>query len=379
MEPNKSDRSNGDSLLQRLIPDSFYTIIKREQTFLILIAIAFFIAGAVFPYPEIAMWVGFILAGYSAIANDSIQTIGTFLASNGHRKWWILWLFIGLIFVVTVTYSFIAYNGDVTHQRLSAKGFSEAPAEFSFLQVAAPIFLLILTRLRMPVSTTFLILSCFSSSLSGISSMLVKSISGYFLAFGVAIIVYLLVSKWISSQLKRTPSKWWTPIQWLTSGMLWAAWIMQDAANIAVYLPRSLDLNQFVGFTIFIFFGLGILFYLKGDRIQEIVTEKSNIVDVRSATLVDFIYAVILYYFKILSHVPMSTTWVFLGLLAGREIAMSIVDLKGDGQPMRKSLKMIWKDASYALIGLVVSIVLAVTINPSIELEFVKYLKSFFN
>ncbi|MEL6973478.1 MAG: hypothetical protein AAFO02_25200, partial [Bacteroidota bacterium] len=36
----------------------------------------------------------------------------------------------------------------------------------------------------------------------------------------------------------------------------------------------------------------------------------------------DFLYALILLFFKEFSNVPMSTTWVFLGLLAGREIAI---------------------------------------------------------
>ena len=66
------------------------------------------------------------------------------------------------------------------------------------------------------------------------------------------------------------------------------------------------------------------LFYLKGDRIQKIVSEKAGIADIRSATIVDFVYALILIYFKQISQIPMSTTWVFLGLLAGRELAISI-------------------------------------------------------
>ena len=50
------------------------------------------------------------------------------------------------------------------------------------MQIAAPIFLLILTRLRMPVSTTFLLLSCFASSAKGFFSLVVKSVSGYVIA-----------------------------------------------------------------------------------------------------------------------------------------------------------------------------------------------------
>ena len=69
----------------------------------------------------------------------------------------------------------------------------------------------------------------------------------------------------------------------------------------------------------------------------------------------------------------MSTTWVFIGLLAGREIAMSFTDAQGKGKPFKASLKLIGKDAGYALIGLAVSIALAVAINPEIEAEILNY------
>ena len=139
---------NNESPIEQFIPTGFTHIIKQERIFILLIGLFFFISGVVFPYAELAMWVGFIFAGYSAIANDSIQTIGTFLASNMDKKWWLLWLWIGGIFLVTVSASWYIYDGDVTYQRLTSKGFAEAPTEFSFLQVAAPIFLLILTRLN---------------------------------------------------------------------------------------------------------------------------------------------------------------------------------------------------------------------------------------
>lgn len=362
-----SGDSNSESLLQQLIPNSFYTVFREERTFLALIGIFFFMAGVTFPNAEVAKWVGFALAGYSAIANDSIQTIGTFIASNDDKKWWVLWLFIGGIFLATVSYSWYTYGGDVSYQRLAAKGFSEAPTSFSFLQVAAPIFLLLLTRMRMPVSTTFLLLSCFSASASAIGNVLVKSVSGYFVAFAAAIVVWIVLSRVIKKFVTGEPARYWTVIQWITSGSLWAVWIMQDAANIAVYLPRSLSFGQFAAFALYIFFGLGILFYLRGDKIQKVVTEKSDVRDIRSATIIDFVYAIILYYFKIKNNIPMSTTWVFIGLLAGREIAMSFTDMRGKGKPLGTSLKLIGKDAGYALIGLAVSIALAVAINPEIE------------
>lgn len=344
----------------------FFGLIKQERVFLLILGLSFFLAGVVFQNPAVAMWIGFAFAGYSAIANDSIQTIGTFLSSNSNRKWWVLWLFIGGIFVLTVSFSWFTFNGDVSYQRLSSKGFSEAPSSFTFLQIAAPLFLLILTRLRMPVSTTFLILSGFSSDLGGITGMLEKSFFGYVTTFLVAFLVWLLLNRLMNRWFTGEAAWWWYPLQWVTTGMLWSVWIMQDAANIAVYLPRSLSLYEFIGFTTFIFLGLGVLFYLRGDKIQQIITEKSQVTDVRPATVIDFVYAILLFYFKMLSTIPMSTTWVFIGLLAGRELAMSITDANGKGKPLSKTMRLIGKDISYAGIGLAVSIALAMAINPII-------------
>jgi len=66
---------------------NFLDLVVRERVFLTLLGIAFLTAGIVYPAPQVAMWVGFGFAAYSAVANDSIQTLGTFLSSNGHRPW----------------------------------------------------------------------------------------------------------------------------------------------------------------------------------------------------------------------------------------------------------------------------------------------------
>lgn len=347
---------------------------KKEKNFISLIMIFTIVAFFTYPYPEVAMWVGFMLAGYSAIANDSIQTIGTFIASNSQRKWYYLWLFMGIIFIVTVTVSWVLFDGDVSYQRLSSKGFSESPMEFSFLQLAAPIILLILTRMRMPVSTTFLLLNVFSASSGAILNVLGKSLSGYFLTFVVAFVVWFILSNLLKKLLKGKPGKFWLPLQWLTSGLLWSVWIMQDAANIAIFLPRSLNLLQFLAFTGFIFLGLGLIFYLKGDKIQGIVNEKSDVTDIRSATIIDFVYCGLLYYKLFESTVPMSTTWVFIGLLGGRELAISLSKEKYSkrAKSTRKALRMVGKDLAYALIGLAISVILALMINVDIREEVIE-------
>ena len=336
--------------------------IKSDLLVPFILSIVCFFA---YPYPEVAMWLVFFLASYSAIANDSIQTIGTFIASNADKKWYYLWIYMGSIFLITVTYSWINYGGDISYERLASKGLNEAPQQFKFLQVFAPVVLLILTRFRMPVSTSILLLSAFATQASSITSILQKSFFGYFIAFALAIIVWLLTTNLFEKYKNSKPSKLWLPLQWISSGALWSTWIMQDMANVAVVLPRSLTLDQFLVVSSFIFFGLGLLFYLRGDRIQKIVTEKTDIIDVRAATVVDFIYACLLYYLKVISTIPISTTWVFIGLLGGRELAINI-KLYSKGNYI-KALKMISKDALYAGIGLAVSLALALSINENMR------------
>jgi len=322
------------------------------------------ICWLVYPYPAVAMWCVFFMASYSAIANDSIQTIGTFIASNSDKKWYYLWIYMGGIFIITVTYSWVNYTGDISYGRLASKGLNEAPQNFKFLQVFAPVALLMMTRLKMPVSTSILLLSAFATQASSITSILSKSLFGYVIAFTAAIIIWTITTNLFEKYKNTKPSRIWLPLQWISSGALWSTWIMQDMANVAVVLPRSLTFDQFLVVASFIFFGLGLLFYLRGDKIQQIVLEKSDIIDVRAATVVDFIYACLLYYLKVISSIPISTTWVFIGLLGGREIA---INLRKNGGDYKKALKMIGKDTLFAAVGLIVSLIIALSINENMR------------
>lgn len=373
-------KKGGTTFFSFKSPSNPFVNIAKERTFLIVITVAFMLAGFFYQNFQVAMWLGFAFAAYSAIANDSIQTIGTFIGSNTNRPWWVLWLFIAGIFLITVLFSWVVFEGDVSFGRLNSKDKETGdllfpqPQDFYFLQVAAPLILLIITRLKMPVSTTFLLLSAFSAKADGIEKMLLKSFSGYVIAFVVAIVIYVALNGVIRKYFsQRKPRSWWVVAQWITSGTLWSVWIMQDAANIAVFLPRQLNTIEFTAFAGFVVIGLGILFWLKGDKIQQIVSEKTQITDVRAATLVDFVYSGIMVYKLFASTVPMSTTWVFLGLLGGREIAINIMRQKSGSRHRKKAVKMVLKDMLYAFIGLVVSILLAMGVNKAIRDEILSY------
>jgi hypothetical protein len=354
----------------------------QEKIFLLIVILGIILSIVSVNFGQSAMWVGFFFAAYAAVSNDSIQSLGTFIESNKQRKWWILWLFTGGIFLAVVTFSWFYFNGDVTYQRLlDNDGVTKYPhpENFSFFQIIAPLVLIILTRLKMPVSTTFLLLSVFSADTSGISSIVVKSWSGYVMAFILSFIIwyfsYNLIRKYFKSRKTHIA---WTVVQWTVSGSLWAVWIMQDGANIAVFLPRQQTPIQFLIFAITIFAGMGLLFFLRGDKIQEIVSEKVRISDVRAATLVDFSYVILLIYKLFISTVPMSTTWVFLGIIGGREIAVSLIRQKVGTRHKVKAVKMVAKDFSYAMIGLFISIALASGANKEVRSEIWNYITNIF-
>lgn len=333
----------------------------KPKTFWAIISVLIIIAVCVSPFQSIAPWYGFLVAAYSAVVNDSIQTLGTFLRSNQHRPWPLLFGFVGSIFFGTVLWSYIEFDGDVSHGRLSAEGFDQEPEEVTFGHILGPIVIIILTQYRVPVSTTLLLLSSFATSSSGLGAVLTKSLFGYLLAFLSALIVWAVVESLQRKYAGQFPSDWWYFAQAVSTGSLWSIWVQQNAANVAVMLPRSLDGGSFIAFCVIILVHLAVIIYRGGGEIQEIVARKTNTKDIRSATVIDIVYAVVLYYFKVVSEVPMSTTWVFVGLLAGREISIaahkSWTAVKGTRFELGRDLLAV-------VVGLVISLVMAAVVNP---------------
>ena len=315
----------------------------------------------------IMMIIGFTLAAYAIVANDAIQTLGTFLSSNAHRPWWVLWSFTMFVLLSTLLYSFYTNGGDVSYGRLE-KFPPVAPAEFSWIYLLPPLFILIVTRFGIPVSTTFLVLTVFTTS--NLEKMLTKSILGYLVAFVVGFILYRFVvavfeMNFIKTADEITPSKRWVVAQWLSTGFLWSQWLIQDLANIFIYAPseglnehgvRTISTDWLIGSILLFLLLHAIIFANRGGAIQKIVTSKTNTADIRSATIVDFTYGIILLVFKSWSSIPMSTTWVFLGLLAGREFAIAYVSQLRHPQEVRG---VVLTDMRKALIGLAVSLALA--------------------
>ena len=63
--------------------------------------------------------IGFSLAGYSVVANDSVQTLGTFIASNQRFKWYWLATAASAVLAFTLIYGWNINDGDITFGRLN--------------------------------------------------------------------------------------------------------------------------------------------------------------------------------------------------------------------------------------------------------------------
>tara|TARA_B100000029_G_scaffold401668_1_gene400863 strand:+ start:207 stop:1172 length:966 start_codon:yes stop_codon:yes gene_type:complete len=305
------------------------------------------------------MFLGFLFAAYSVVANDSVQTLGTWMASNQNKfKWYYLWSAATIVLWFTIWWGWYKNGGDISYGRLNKIPFQE----IQWYHATAPLILLLLTRIGIPVSTSFLVLSAFASTFV-LEKMLVKSIIGYALAAVVAYAAWQIIERIIDEKKNQISDKnktRWRIAQWCSTAFLWYTWLSHDMANIAVFLPRQVPVEWM--FTISIVFAafLGYTFWEKGGKIQKIVVEKTGTRFVRSATLIDLVYAFILLFFKQYNDIPMSTTWVFVGLLCGRELAISTLmkDYK-----FKYVFPIVAKDFAKMMLGLLVSVGIVLTIH----------------
>jgi hypothetical protein len=310
---------------------------------------------------DLTIWmaIGFLLAAYSVIANDSVQTLGTWIASNNERfHWKTLWLSASAVLLWALWYGWTVNGGDISYGRLNRIPWQEV----KWYHAMAPALLLLLTRVGVPVSTSFLVLSAFASTFI-LEKMLMKSIMGYAVAAVAAYFIWIVITKIvdeINDPVKEKHKPYWRVAQWVTTGFLWWTWLSHDMANIAVFLPRQVNFELMVMISLVFVIGLGFMFRESGGKIQKIVLEKHNTKYVRSATIIDLFYWLVLWFFKELNDIPMSTTWVFVGLLCGRELAMAT--MLGNGK-LKVVFPLIGKDFIKMITGLLASIGIVLTIH----------------
>ena len=264
--------------------------------------------------------VGFLLAIRGVIANDSISFFGTFIAANEKVHWGWLWATMSTVMLGVLWYGWGAYSGDISYGRLESIPYREV----RWWHATAPLVLLLLTQWKIPASTSFLVLSAFASG-QVLQEMFTKSFLGYVVAATVGYFLWRVLAQWLNEDAStggRHGLSWKIGL-WISTAFLWSTWLMHDLANIAVFLPRQVPLGWMFAISIVFVLGLAWTFRERGGKIQEIVINKHSVRYVRSATIINIIYATTLIGFKELSSIPMSTTFVFIGLLCGRELAIA--------------------------------------------------------
>ena len=109
-----------------------------------------------------------------------------------------------------------------------------------------------------------MILTSFVTKAKSLGKTIMKSVSGYGVSFLLAVVIYLPFCKFVTDYCDRTRGNLhpaWFYVQWLTTGILWSVWLQQDMSNVAVFLPRSLNVLEMIFAVAFIVVGLGIMLY----------------------------------------------------------------------------------------------------------------------
>lgn len=312
---------------------------RKNFAFLLSVLVLVYIVAP----PDPFKWVGMALCMFSTIANDSIQTIGTFLSSNRGVPWWKLWLYISILFVITALCSWFMYAGRLDFGQLKSIPYTQKHTLLHFL---APATLILLTYNKIPCSSTFLLMSIFASQRT-IGSMLTKTILGYIMGITTSFLLWEYLVKVYGKNLFlfEENGNFWRNVQWASSGLLFISWLTSGISNLVIFLPRVFNVYNLV---LLLMLGLTMLaftIYNRGGPIEEIVSHKSGMDNLKITSITNILYAVILLGVIHSSKVPMSTSWVFIGILAGQE--MAFIALKGG---KKLTLKEKYKAASKSLI-----------------------------
>jgi len=98
---------------------------------------------------------------------------------------------------------------------------------------------------------------------------------------------------------------------------------------------------------------------LGGGPIQGRLRSKCRLADLRATTVISLLYGLVLLLFLGGDRLPMSTSWLFLGLLAGREVGLTC---RGTGQPAGAMVQDLTWDLLRAAAGLATSLVVALLV-----------------
>jgi hypothetical protein len=334
------------------------------------------------------------MASLAVMGNDALQTLGPFLASQrgrGNRPW--QGLVLAGVLCAVLLWSWAAGGGDPAWGRLDH---FPLPDPFRWRDLVPLVALVVLTRLGIPVSTSFLVLTAMAPPQLG--AMARKSLAGYGVAFAVGALAYGLLAPWLEgppappsiSPSTSSPStsspvplaplaplateaapphaplapRWggpipWQGLQWLATLALWSQWLVQDLANIYVYLPRRLCLAELLATLVVLCGAVALVVALGGGPLQGRLRSKSSLEDARATTVLSLLQGAVLVAFLGGDRLPMSTSWVFLGLLAGREVGLGC---RGRGRQAPAVARDLSLDLLRAGVGLATSLAVALLV-----------------
>jgi hypothetical protein len=350
---------------------SFLQDLKKPQIFLGVLLYVLLTLALIFFIWNLWAAMCFSLAAYSVLWNDAVQTLMTYIHSNDDLPKKLLFGGVLAVLLWVIWYGYLFAQWGITYGRLDVKWYADVVV--SWYMVFFPLILVVLTRYKgIPVSTSLLMLSIFSSTLL-FEKIVLKSAAWYVIAFTSGYFIWLIAEYTLKRIKYKSKWKWqrkvvfWRVLQTCTTILLFSTWLMHDMVNIAVFLPREITFPIMLTISWLFTLALAYTFYIDGGPVWKIVTSKTKIHRLIGATMVDGVYFVILLIFKEWSNIPMSTTWVFIGLLAGRQMAIRSIwrvwKIKKKQNKYKIAAMEIAKDLWKMLFGLAISLVALVIVR----------------
>ena len=260
-------------------------IFNKKNLALFLLLLAIFLLGN----GNIFAWIITSLVTYNVVFNNSIQTIGLFIASNKNKGIFYNLLFFSSIFVFTVLLSWFLTDREVHYHLLDTINYSRIGLQFLLL----PILLSFLTKKQVPLSATFLIIPLFADS-STISSMVNKTTVSYFLSLIGSLIIYkFLYTKYKNLLVdeKSDTGKIWIVAEYVSTGILWFSWLTVSLCNFVIFLPRKFDIIDLILFSIVGIITLYCILISNGGEIQKIIDQKSDVKNIKTTVIFNSLFA----------------------------------------------------------------------------------------
>jgi hypothetical protein len=101
----------------------------------------------------------------------------------------------------------------------------------------------------------------------------------------------------------------------------------------------------------------------KSNKMQEILSSKKNANNLKINVLINLLFSAILFIFKIISNISIATTFVFLGILAGKEVAIAFSESDIFGKTYKKTILTVLRDINKCILGVCVSLAFVIFIN----------------